>query len=775
MVKYLFALLGLILPGFLPAQIVINEFMSSNDETIEDEDGESSDWIELYNNGATTINLLGYYLSDDESNIQKWALPAIEISPQQHLLVFCSGKNRQLPEFPLHTNFKLNAQGEIILLSQHQDIRQSIQPVTLSTDHSLAAIPDGSTNFLISSSPTPNTENEIPLSVNFSHNPGFYEQPIQLSLTQNIPLENAVIRYTSDGSIPVHSSPLFDQDIPIINRSGQDNDLSTIPTTPDYTDWTGEPTYPDWYAPEEKVAKGTVINAAVFLEGVRISEVITNTYFIFPEGKNRYTLPVVSLTCPKDSLFDNERGIYVPGDALEEDDIVWSGNYFNSGTDWEREANLEYFVDGQNVLNQNVGIRIHGGKTRGAAQKTLKVFARSAYGKKRMSYPFFKNKDQDSYKRILLRSTMSAWDENILTDAYAHQTAKGLNFDIQESQPVIVFINGEYWGIHDMRERADQFKLADDYDLDEDSIQIYGSWGGIIDGAPDLSFYEFRDGYLANNDITHPDVYQYVSSRIDIDNFIDYYFTEIYLNNVDWPANNLRMWRSEQYDDKWRWIFYDLDGGFGASRLENKIIPKLLDDSAPYYNQAEWATILIRTLIKNETFQQKFIDRSIFLLKNHFKPYRMLMILNEMTDQYSPEMVEHFERWLHWSSYSHWQNQIHKHLKEFVLRRPCILEEQMVDYFGIAPFLDCDTTIPSSVTIFPNPTSGVFSIKFDPFVQQVFQCELFNSLGQCVLRYDLLPANNDEINISHLPSGIYYLRISSYGEEQIFTKKVLKR
>ncbi|MCP3927773.1 MAG: T9SS type A sorting domain-containing protein [Bacteroidetes bacterium] len=764
------------LPSTLFSQVVINEFMSSNDNTIVDENGDSSDWIELFNKGGETVSLSNYYLSDKADNLQKWKFPDIEILPQAYLLVFCSGKDKREVDMPLHTNFKLSAAGEDLFLLKDYELLQRCFPVVLASDYSYAAIPDGGQDFFITSLPSPGQENELllPLDIDFSVSSGFYDQTISLELNLDSSLENVEIRYTKNGDIPDSSALLYEQLIIIEDRTNEENSLAGIPTTPDYSDWTEEPTYPGWQNPQIKQAKGTVIRAAAFIGEKRISEIFTHTYFVFPEGQKRFSLPALSISCPNDSLFGEERGIYVPGIFLDTENIVWSGNYFKSGEDWERISNVEYFVNGENVINQTVGLRIHGGKTRGAAQKTLKIFARSEYGKKRMEYPFFKNKDQDSYKRLLVRTSMASWAHCILTDAFAHQMVKGLHLDIQEYQPVIVFINGEYWGLHELREKIDRYKIAEDHDLDEDSIRIYGSWGGVIEGETDGDFYRFRDDYLTNNDIRDPAVYEYVTTQIDIDNLIDYFFSEIYLHNPDWPANNLRMWRSAQFDNKWRWLYYDLDGCFGGKNIEKKNMEQLLDDSSPYKGQDESATKIIRTLIKNETFKNEFIDRAKYLLTHTFSSRKLIPLLIAMQNEYEGEIDEHFLRWENWLSEAEWHSNIKEHMEKFLMQRSCAVEAQMVDYFGVEKFLNCDEGI-SAIRIYPNPANGLINIELESDRVDSFHCRIYNNLGQILHNQLILSNFEQQIDISSFPSGIYYLSIFNVEGNEISTKKIINQ
>ncbi|KAA3624152.1 MAG: T9SS C-terminal target domain-containing protein [Bacteroidetes bacterium] len=761
--------------GPLRTQVLINEVMSANDLTIEDEDGDSSDWLELFNASPYAQNLMGFYLSDDPDHLNKWAVPEIMLGSQEYLLIFCSGKDRMVIGEELHTNFKIAASGETIFLSNQDGFVQELNIIALPGDYSFCAFPVGSSEFFISSSPTPGNANEISPFIHFSHDGGFFDQPFHLEIISDFNNETYEVRYSLNGDVPTMESPLYTEEILIQDRSGEPNLLSDIPCTPDYSDWTEEPTYPGWHAPDKKVAKGTVVRAALFMEGERISNVFTKSFFVFPDGFQRYSIPVISMVGETDGFFSEETGIYVPGIHLEDDNIVWSGNYYQQGEDWERLVNIEYFVEGEKVIDQPAGLRIHGGKTRSAAQKTLKLFARSEYGKKRFNFPLFIQKEQDSYKRLLFRTSMGAWGHSLLNDSYIHQASKGLNFDIQEYQPVIVFINGEYWGVHELREKIDRYKIADDHGLDPDSIQIYASWGEVLEGQPDNDFFEFRDEYLMQHDITDPGVYAYVESKLDVDNFIDYFFVECYFHNRDWPANNLKMWRSPQLDNRWRWLFFDLDGTLGADQVSKENLVELLSD-VPYNNSSsEWPTIIIRTLIQNEDFKQKFINRGRQILMDYFQPDKMLTILGNMKSAYEPELSEHFDRWGNWLSVPEWHANVDKEVVQFVIQRPCEIESQMMDYFGIESFLKCDTSFIPGFRLYPNPTNGNLTLIFEKVPENVMLCRVVNAMGQILFEKDIWGSETQYFDLSSYPAGMYYFILLDKAGEEYHYAPVIKQ
>ncbi len=153
----------------------------------------------------------------------------------------------------------------------------------------------------------------------------------------------------------------------------------------------------------------------------------------------------------------------MPGTHFEEEDPEWTGNYFERGEDWERPVHVEYYdQEGQLTFSQDAGIRTHGGKTRQRAQKSLRLYARKKYGTSYFKGQLLPQKQQDRYKRFLLRTPMASWfGQIVIKDAMAHDIVRDLDLDYQDFQPVIVYLNGEYWGIHTLRDRLDEYYIVE--------------------------------------------------------------------------------------------------------------------------------------------------------------------------------------------------------------------------------------------------------------------------------------------------------------------------
>jgi hypothetical protein len=435
--------------------IVINEVMASNATTIADEDGDYEDWIELYNFGPEPVDLLNYALSDDYEHPMKWVFPSIAMQPGEFLLIWASGKDRKTAGHALHTNFSINAAGEEIILTSSDSLTlDEIPPVMASTDIAYGRIPDGNGQWLYLTSATPGEPNTGPGyaflldPVEFSESGGAYNEAFLLNLSH--PAEGAQIVYTLDGSLPAELDSVYSEPILVRNRTGDPNDISMIPTNnnPD----PGPPYFEGWQPPLGQVFKVNVVRARAIHPGAPPGPVTTHTYLVHQNASERYSLPWFSMTSDRENLFDDDIGIYVHGNHT---------NYFQDGPDWERPANLTLFEnDGSLAFNEDIGIRLHGNTTRSRPRKSLRINARAEYGSSWINYQLFPDKPINQYKRFILRNSGNDWDMSVFRDAFMQQLAKDLHVDIQYYALQFLFVNGEYWGIHNIRDRYNHHHIA---------------------------------------------------------------------------------------------------------------------------------------------------------------------------------------------------------------------------------------------------------------------------------------------------------------------------
>lgn len=488
---------------------------------------------------------------------------------------------------------------------------------------------------------------EIP-APEFSVLPGFYDGRFDLELT--IP-KGTEVYYTLDGSEPVQGDVntfLYTGPIPVEScGTAKGNGLPSA----------------------------TVVRAAAVTDDGQYSDVQTGSYFVASKMKSWYEVPVISLVTNPEHLYGEETGILT--------------NYEEKGREWERPAHFEYFLpDGTRELSLNVGVRVNGAYSRRFEMKSLRVYARSEYDtQKNFEYDFFsgglipateKNGEQkniEKFKRLVLRgggNESDAWETTFFRDILTQSLMVGTSLDLQAYQPAVVFLNGEFYGILNIRERMDDRYLASHYNCAEEDVAIYGfkynkdADGKVIlprDGEDvfrvemeegpeeEAAFFEEAYDFVTLNDMSDPAMYAKALEYFDIENFIDYLCVEMYCGNTDWPHNNCEAWRytgepSEEYglDGKIRWLLFDTDFGFGlyGHHVEEQIIAPMVADQRREQPYRDVLTCLFRAFLKNEGFKTQFQARFIELLNTNFRATNVLEKVDTLTEIYKPLVAEKY-------------------------------------------------------------------------------------------------------------------------------------
>ncbi|MFH1320173.1 MAG: lamin tail domain-containing protein [Bacteroidota bacterium] len=511
----------------------------------------------------------------------------------------------------LHTNFKLSSDGETIYLSDDSPtLIDQISFPYMQIDNSYGSFPDGNINMALFDKPTPDSTNNGSLTFNgyvsdpvFSVNAGFYPFQQTTSLTCSFP--SSVIRYTTNGSPPKESSPLF-----------------TSPIEIDST---------------------MVIRARAFAPSYLPSEVVSNTYLI----DDYSTLPVISISTHPDNLWDWNTGIYMLGPNADSTMPYFNANFWQN---WEIPIHMEYFdaEDGSQQFEQDLGMKIHGGWSRSKPQKSFRILAKGKYGNPTLDYQLFPDKDIYSYKRFILRTSGNEdtqWNGTHFRDALMHKAVQENTFnDLQDYVPSVLYLNGKYWGIYNIREKISNYYLAENHCVDPDSVDLLQFEGYVIDGSNenyiDMAFF------ILTNDMADADNYEKAKKMLDFENFCDHFITETYYVNWDWPQNNIKYWRANNDSaSKWRYILTDLDFGlgFGGSFTDNDLNRAL--------NATNWGgepivhSGLLNALLKNITFRNYFINRYADLINTVFHPNELGGLAHEIRDSIAEEMPRHLEKW----------------------------------------------------------------------------------------------------------------------------------
>ena len=559
-------------PSYANAQLVINELMQSNIDCLMDDINEFPDsWVELYNAGNSTINLSEYSVGDNNDASHAWTLPSQQIAPKQFALVYCDNQASKL-----HTNFKLESgKGGSIFLFHNGDIEDQV------TDMSKQPAPniaygrkiDGSKDWGYQYTPTPGASNTGVLCTEVLGDPVFSQTGRVFSSSQIINLvlsvpegspQGTIIKVTMDGSEPTKESPTYRSPIDIT-----------------FT---------------------TVIKAKLFCDGYLSPRATTHSYIFL--GRE-VTLPVVSIVTDDKYFYDNKIGIYVKGS--------YKSGKNNYSYDWRRPVNIEFF-EGEAVessINQLCETRVQGGASRDCQLKSLVVYANKRFGKKRLQYEFFPDQKpgMTDFKSIILRNAGNDFDYLYMRDAIIQRTmASNTDLDWQAWRPSIIYINGVYKGMLNIRERSTADNIYSNYNGLED-IDMLENWKELKEGDT-KNWEQFQSFYNE-----HGHTLEEYSKWMDWKEFINLMVMNLYYNNQDFPGNNIVMWRPRQTDGIWRFVAKDTDFGiglYGSSANYNSIewiYNPNYDSNRSWANQYE-QTRLFRRLMEDEDFKREFIDRA---------------------------------------------------------------------------------------------------------------------------------------------------------------------
>jgi hypothetical protein len=705
--------LGLVHPVVAAHAICLNEVVSFNDHGLADEDGDFSDWIELFNGGIEAINLSGYGLSDQADQPFKWVFPRKIVPAGGFIVVFASAKDRTNGP-ALHASFSIKSGGEQLQLTRPDGVRVEEWPgVLLPRDYSYGRKPDGSSNFVFFAKPTPNAANTtqgflaIAAPPTFSAAGGFFETAFSLALSTTEP--GAQIYYSCDGSEPTTNSLLYTAPIDIRDRSGEANALSLISGTATVNQHTD-----GWFPPNGLLNKASVIRTRAFRANAWPSPVVTHTYFVFTNAARRYDLPVVSLAINTNDLFNYTTGIYVLGKIFRDYTNAHPtepltghtpANYTQRGSAWERRAHLELFEPGGALgFAQDVLVDIQGQSSRSFREKSLGLKARSdAAPTDTFAYALWPGLTNRAgaplieFPNMRLSNSGNDWAYTIFRDALCHRLAQPTPVDILAYRPLLVFLDGEYWGVHNAREQMDPDFIENHYGVPHDQVIICETSGTLLEGQPgdNQSFLNLR-AFIETNDVVNPTNYAWINTQMDVQNFIAYQATEIYLSNADWPHNNIRFWRRRTpayqpnaplgHDGRWRWVLFDTDLAYGhpwsGSYGDNTLAAATNPTGRPGID-APWSTVLLRRLLLNPQFRNEFINTYADHLNSAFKENRATEAVNIMQAAIASSMPEHIRRWQTMSgSMTTWSNNV-RVMRTFADQRPIYCRQHVVTQFRL--------------------------------------------------------------------------------------------
>lgn len=617
--------------------------MASNTSFTEDPDyNESADWIELYNMGSSSVSLKGYGLTDNISNRAKWIITTnVQIAPKGYLLIWADGM-----DVGLHTSFKLLASGEeLALVLPDQTIADSLVFGFQEVNISYGRKPDGGSEWAFYDTPTPGETNKgtsfsglVKSYPEFSLPGGIFHQTILVELKS---LYGGLVHYTLDGSAPDQNSP-----------------VANLPIS---------------------ISKNTVVRAVIYKTGQLLGPVATNSYFI--DSHNELSdLPIVSISSDPKNFWDNKIGIYAQ---------------HSKKPDWEIPINIELFEkDGRDkaAFNEQAGAKSNGLYSWQLPQKMLGIYFRKKYGSGKLDYPLFFEKARKTYDTFALRASGSDWESTLFRDGML-QTAAVNNTNIDNSgfRPCVVYINGEYIGIHNIREKIDEDYVVGNHGFEAGTFDMIEEVdGGInVETGNEIANDIFLE--LTSKDLTNQANFNAVAEIIDIEDFTDVVCAEVYSGNTS-IGHNLMKYKPKE-TGKWKWILMDFDRCFSS----NKTI-------SFYINESGWP---LKELMKNRDYERFFGLKLSDQLFTTYNSERMIARIEAHKQAIEADIPNHIERWKGTSgtgnyssldaisSVDYWYSEVEK-LKKYAQNRPGIVLNDLTNYGFQNPVNVSISTSPSN-------------------------------------------------------------------------------
>lgn len=580
------------------AQLVINEVCSRNISVLEDPLGRHPDWVELYNSGNTGVQLSDHYLSDRVTHRAQWRLPEMMLAPGNYVVLY-AGKDG---DGPLHFNFSIASAGEGVHLSDLalNPVHSLLVP-SLRADHSFG-LADGIPRYF--AEPTPGTANTTEAFLGYApmplatKAPGRYTGPLTVQLSH---ATGTNLHFSTDGRDP-------DLDMPLLA------DPLVLTST-------------------------TVVKALASGPGLLPSDLFVASYLINVE----HDLPVISLSTHPDSLWDWNRGIYMFGPEADTAHPYRGANFWRNN---HIPGHFEFFDEGGNLgLSQRVDIRMHGGsQARTRDQRPFRITARSRYGSNSLSFPFFPERGRlETYKQLVLRNSSGDFCLSNFRDGFWHQVSlhNDLDIDVLGFRPVVLYLNGNYWGWMNLRERINLGLLANDYGANIDSVLLMNQENVSVQGDT-IHFHNLRE-HIIHADLAQAANWNVVEDQFDLHSFKDYMVLEMFAGNVDWPANNVRYWKPALNSGKWRYLMHDLDATmnvYGWITMDVDMFWLVLEHRAD-----KQVSMIFASLLGVPEFKRTFLNRFADLMNTAFREERLLEEKNEILDLVTSEAPRHYARW----------------------------------------------------------------------------------------------------------------------------------
>ena len=666
---YLFLFAFVMLCAPLSAQVTVNEFSASNLRNFLDNNLKTEDWIELYNPTVAAIDLGGMFLSDKPTKPMKWPIPAgIVVQPGGFVKFWCSGRDMVIGT-DYHTNFKLSQTTgkDFVVLTLATGVILEQFPLTMTlVEHSNARASNGSLIWRTCTSPTPGSSNNAaPMFAGYAADPtmsligGFYSGAQTVTLQTTEP--NSIIYYTMDGTAPTTGSAQY---------------VSAL-----------------------NISSTQIVKARVYSNDPQVlpGRVESNTYFI----DDTFSLAVISVGA---------------------DEVIDLANDNPPGGAQIPIGSIEYFDEnGVRVATSYGDLNRHGQDSWVLDQRSIDWVSRDEMGhSKSINAQLFHYSTRDQYQRIIMRasgddnypaleapSNTPDFDHTGAThvrDEYVHTLALegGMNVDVRAVERIVVYFNGQYWGVYGLRERpVDHDYVKEYYGHGKYDIQFLSTWGSTeaeYGGTQAFADWGLLRDYILNNDMGIASNYQVCKDNIRLTSLIDYMIANLNSVASDWLNYNTGWWRGLDptgNHKKWGYILWDNDATFdyyinysGVPNTSPNAEPCDIDDISNYMDQFfQWTPdvgkhekIFLKLQAESPEFQQLYYSRQADLMNTVYTCDNMLNTIDSMIATIAPEMPRHIARW--GGSMNEWNSNVAA-LRNFIQQRCTLLDNGMVNCFNL--------------------------------------------------------------------------------------------
>jgi hypothetical protein len=606
----------------LAQDVVINEFVAVNDALLLDSDGDSSDWIELHNRGSSPVSLFDWSLTDDPARLRQWRFPAVNLPANGYLVVFASGKDRAVAGAELHTNFKLDGDGEFLALVRPDGVTVAAQfsPRFPNQRRNISYGIGADSGFHYFRPPTPGMANgtnyiDFVADTKFSMDRGFYTSPISVVITTAT--ANATIYYTTNGSVPsptngfTYAAPVVIGRTTVLKAAAHKAGLEPSNVDTHTYLFLGDITQQDF---QNVVALGFPTNWGTTAADYGLDPDVVGTNGIDRYG-GKYTsslsndlrsLPSVCLALPVVDLF-GPNGIYTRSDQV--------------GDAWERPVSFELlYPDGRESVKASAGVRIHGDFFRfhfSTRKHSFRIIFRDQYGPARLTEPLFGAKGAEKFNILVLRGGANdgySWQfagpqALYVRDSFVRRSMLDMNSPAARDFFVHLYINGVYWGLYDLSERPDE-AFASTYfgGVEEDWDALHDNQISSGSGTAWTNFLA-----LCSQGLTSDAAYQRVQGNhpdgtpnpaypkyLDVDNMIDYLIAHFYGGVRDWPLKNYWLLRHQTNNTGFKFMAWDTEQSLGLSATNANINTSIF---------AEGVAAPFGAARSNAAFRLHFADR----------------------------------------------------------------------------------------------------------------------------------------------------------------------